>query len=105
MQKTNKVVRISYSGGLIGLIFGSAKGKLSKVLDDQNGQGWNLAEIMPDNPNLLIWILRLAILTVTLGLWTLSNSYLLVLERPVARTNANQTNRALRKEPSLSAQR
>ena len=105
MQKTNKVVRISYSGGLIGLIFGSARGKLSRVLDEQNGQGWNLAEIMADNPNLLIWILRLAILVVTLGLWTLSNSYLLVLERPAAGTNAKQTGRTLRTEPSLSAQR
>lgn len=31
MRRTNKVVRISYSGGLLGLIFGSARGKLEKA--------------------------------------------------------------------------
>jgi hypothetical protein len=83
MRKTNKVVRISYSGGLLGLVFGSARGKLEKVLEDNNAQGWNLAEVVPDNPNLIIWIFRLVLLSLTLGLWTLSNSYLLILERPV----------------------
>lgn len=83
MQKTNKVVRVSFSGGLLGLIFGSARGKLEVVIQELNKQGWNLAEVVPDNPNLLIWILRFALLILTLGLWTLSNGYLLVMERPV----------------------
>ena len=83
MRKTNKVVRINYSGGLLGLLFGSARGKLEKVLEDNNRSGWNLAEVIPDNPNLVILIVRLIILTLTLGLWTLSTSYLLIiLERP-----------------------
>ena len=34
MYKTNKVVRIRYSGGLLGLAFGSARGKLDKLLSD-----------------------------------------------------------------------
>lgn len=83
MHKTNKVVRVSFSGGLLGLIFGSARGKLEEVIQEHNKQGWNLAEVVPDNPNLLIWILRFALLILTLGLWTLSNGYLLVMERPV----------------------
>ena len=83
MRRTNKVVRISYSGGLLGLIFGSARGKLEKVLEENNRNGWNLAEVIPDNPNLIIWVIRFAILILTLGLWTFSTSYLLILERPV----------------------
>ena len=83
MRRTNKVVRISYSGGLLGLIFGSARGKLEKVLADNNRNGWNLAEVIPDNPNLIIWVMRFVILILTLGLWTFSTSYLLILERPV----------------------
>ena len=86
MRKTNKVVRISYSGGLLGLVFGSARGKLEKVLEEHNEGGWNLAEVVADNPNLLIWGVRIAILTLTLGLWTLSNGYLLILERPTGDT-------------------
>jgi len=105
MQRTNKVVRISYSGGLIGLIFGSARGKLEKVLDEHNKQGWNLAEVIPDNPNLLIWVLRLVILLLTLGLWTLSNSYLLILERPVFGSDKRSNDSPARTEPTLSAQR
>jgi hypothetical protein len=42
MQKTNKVVRVSFSGGLLGLIFGSARGKLEEVIQEHNKQGWNL---------------------------------------------------------------
>ena len=83
MRRTNKVVRISYSGGLLGLIFGSARGKLEKVLEENKRNGWNLAEVIPDNPNLIIWVIRFAILILTLGLWTFSTSYLLILERPV----------------------
>lgn len=83
MQKTNKVVRVSFSGGLLGLIFGSARGKLESVIQEHNKQGWNLAEVVHDNPNLLIWILRFVLLILTLGLWTLSNGYLLIMEKPV----------------------
>ena len=107
MRKTNKVVRISYSGGLLGLLFGSARGKLEKVLEDYNSKGWNLAEVIPDNPNLLILVFRLIILTLTLGLWTLSTSYLLILERPAdgARSNPNLSTGLsnARLEPKLSA--
>lgn len=83
MQKTNMVVRVSFSGGLLGLIFGSARGKLEAAIQEHNKQGWNLAEVVPDNPNLLIWILRFVLLVLTLGLWTLANGYLLIMERPV----------------------
>lgn len=107
MRKKNKVVRISYSGGLFGLLFGSARGKLEKVLEDHNDKGWNLAEVIPDNPNLLILVFRLVILTLTLGLWTLSTSYLLILERIAdgERSNPNLSTGLsnARLEPKLSA--
>ena len=109
MQKTNKVVRISYSGGLLGLLFSSARGKLEKTLEQHNREGWNLAEVVPDNPNLLIWVVRLVLLIVTLGLWTLSNGYLLILERPVdyaaGKSSSFKALSADRTEPILSAKR
>ena len=78
MRKTNKVVRISYSGGLLGLVFGSARGKLEKVLEDNNGHGWNLAEVIHDNPNILILVFSMIVLTLTLRLWPLHTISLLI---------------------------
>lgn len=77
----NKVERIRYSGGLLGLLFGSSRGKLEDVVKAQNQEGWNLHFIHQDSPNILIWIFRLIILLLTLGLWTTGNSELLVFQK------------------------
>ena len=81
MAKINTVERISYAGGLYGLFFGSSKGKLAAKVMDMNSQGWNLHLIHPESLNLLHFIFRLAILVITLGIWTLGNSELLIFEK------------------------
>lgn len=85
LSKENKVIRVNFSGGLIGLVFGSHKGKLQKEIDEQNKSGWNYVDSLPDDPNLVLIILRLLLLTVTLGLWTLGVGYILIFERPKER--------------------
>ncbi|MEM7059236.1 MAG: hypothetical protein AAF557_16760 [Pseudomonadota bacterium] len=82
MRKVNSVVRVSYAGGLLGLIAGNARGKIEKVIVQQNTDGWNVAEVIEDSPNLLIWVLRLLLLICTLGLWTLGSSQLIIFEKP-----------------------
>lgn len=82
MQKINNVVRVSFAGGLLGLIFGSSRGKIQSVVQSQNSEGWNYVEAIPDQPNLVIHLLRLLLLIVTLGLWTISTGYLFVFEKP-----------------------
>ncbi|WP_414897383.1 hypothetical protein [Rhodovulum sp. YEN HP10] len=82
MQKVNSVVRVSFAGGLLGLLFGSTRGKVDKILQEQNAMGWNVAEVIPDNPNLVILVLRLVLLVATLGLWTISSGYLFIMEKP-----------------------
>jgi hypothetical protein len=82
LQKINKVVRVSFSGGLIGLVFGSARGKVETIVQKHNAEGWNVAEVIPDNPNLALIIFRLLILILTLGLWTISSGYLFIMEKP-----------------------
>jgi hypothetical protein len=77
----NKVERIRYSGGLLGLLFGSSRGKLEDVVNAQNQEGWNLHFIHQDSPNILIWVFRLLILLLTLSLWTIGNSELLVFQK------------------------
>ena len=41
MSKLNKVERLSYSGGLLGLIFASSRGKLDAKVKEMNEDGWN----------------------------------------------------------------
>ena len=31
---------------------------LEKGLEENNRIGWNLAEVIPDNPKLIIWVIR-----------------------------------------------
>ena len=48
---------------------------------DMNSQGWNLHLIQPESLNLLHQIFRLVILVITLLIWTLGNSELLIFEK------------------------
>ncbi|WP_421858708.1 hypothetical protein [Oricola sp.] len=82
MHKINKVVRVSFSGGILGLVFGSSRGKVESIVQQNNADGWNVAEVIPDSPNLIIYVLRVLLLIVTLGLWTVSTGYLFIMEKP-----------------------
>ena len=42
LSKVNTVVRLAYSGGLLGLIFGSSKGQLNEKSEEMNQRGWNI---------------------------------------------------------------
>ena len=81
MSKSNQVERISYAGGLYGLIAGSSKGKLQSKVEEMNARGWNLHLIHPESLNLLHILFRLLILCLTLGIWTLGNSELIIFEK------------------------
>jgi hypothetical protein len=81
MAKINAVERINYAGGLLGLFFGSSKGKLGAKILDMNSQGWNLHLIHQEQLNLVWLMVRLIILLLTLGLWTIGNSELLIFEK------------------------
>ena len=81
MKKINKIERLNYSGGLLGMIFGSTKGKMQNKVSEMNNQGWNLHFINSDQPNLILWIIRLLILVLTIGLWTIGSSEILIFEK------------------------
>jgi hypothetical protein len=46
-----------------------------------NSQGWNLHLIHQEQLNLVWFMVRLIILFLTLGLWTIGNSELLIFEK------------------------
>ena len=54
MVKKNKVERLTYSGGLLGVLLGSSKGKLQSKVEEMNKLGWNLHMIHQDEVNLVI---------------------------------------------------
>ena len=80
-RKINTVERITYAGGLYGLIAGSSRGKLQAKVEELNQRGYNLHLIHPDSPNLLLILIRVVILILTLGIWTFGASELLVFEK------------------------
>ena len=103
MYKKNKVVRVSFSGGLLGLIFGSSRGKVESIVQKYNAEGWNVAEVIADNPNLALMLLRGILLIFTLGLWTISTGYLFIFEKPSdsSQPNTNNVGGVGRIEPRL----
>lgn len=104
LRKDNKVIRVNFSGGLLGLLFGSHRGKLQKSIEEENGLGWNYVDCIPDNPNLFLILLRILLLIVTLGLWTLGVGYILIFEKPKhSSTSPIQDNKP--SGPILSARR
>ena len=52
MVKENQIERLTYSGGLLGVLFGSSKGKLQSKVKEMNNAGWNLHMIHQDEVNL-----------------------------------------------------
>jgi hypothetical protein len=81
-QKMNTVVRISLSGGLIGLVTTNPRRAIDAAVDKANQEGWNCHQIVPHNSrNLLVVFLQILVLMLTLGLWTWGAGYLLLLER------------------------
>ena len=81
-MKMNRVVRIGLAGGLIGAVVTNSRAAFEKSITQQNAQGWNLCEVVPiGGTNLFMLIIRLLILVLTLGLFTLGSNYLLIFEK------------------------
>ncbi len=110
VQKENSLARVNFTGGIIGLLAGSQFAKLQKVIAVKNSAGWNVVEVLPEDRNLIVGIFRLALLVLTLGLWTLSTGYILIFERPagvgqspLVKTSKLPVPANARREPVLSA--
>jgi hypothetical protein len=83
MSHVNKVVRIGLAGGLIGALITNSKSAFEKSINAENSDGWNLAEVIPlSGGNVFMLIVRIVLLILTLGLFTLGSNYLLIFEKP-----------------------
>ena len=81
-MKVNKVVQLNLMGGIIGLMATNPRRALDNRIDKENQQGWNAVYFMHHrDTNLLVTILKLAVLVCTLFLWTWGAGYMILFER------------------------
>jgi hypothetical protein len=78
---TNSVVRVTLTGGLLGLLFNDPATALDQKLNEVNRSGWCVVQVIPDRPpNLLVSLFRTIIFFLTLGLWCPATGYLIILQ-------------------------
>lgn len=80
-RETNKVVRVSYHSGLVGLFFGSTKNSVQNLVSAMNQNGYKLHLIHQEDINVVQILGRYLLLIVTLGLWTWGRNDLLIFEK------------------------
>lgn len=81
-RMVNKVARIGLAGGLIGALITNTRRAFDKAIEQENQLGWNLCHVEPiGGNNLFMLIVRLLILVLTLGLFTLGPNYILIFEK------------------------
>ncbi len=82
MPTRNKIVQINLMGGLLGLMATNPRRALNNRINDENEDGWRAVYFMPHHDtNILVWVLKIAVLVCTLGLWTWGAGYMVLLER------------------------
>ncbi|WP_304238613.1 hypothetical protein [Jiulongibacter sediminis] len=82
LPNTNKVVNVTLTGGIIGLIGDSPQNSLNRRIKKENSNGWKVIQIIPSaSGNILLIILRLLILVCTLFFYTTSNGYYVIMEK------------------------
>ena len=82
MARKNKVTRISLMGGLIGALITNPRKALEDEIDKGNQGGWSAIHIEPHRTtNSFIWVLQLAVLVLTLGLFTWGGGYLILFDK------------------------
>jgi hypothetical protein len=80
----SKVDEVSFVGGLYGLLFTSPKRSIESRVKKGNDAGWRLVQMHASSgSNLLIWLLRLLLLIMTLGIFTFSDGMYLVFEKEI----------------------
>ena len=86
MAKVNKVVRISLSGGIIGMLTTNPRKALDDEIDKHNQDGWNAVYFQEHKTsNLFILALQIVVLLITLLLWTFGGGYMVLFEKETAK--------------------
>ena len=79
---TNKIEVVKLKGGLIGLLADNPKKSLENKIQVANKDGWHVVQIIPDDTgNLFVWVWRIFLLCITIGLFTSANGYYVILKK------------------------
>ena len=79
---SNKIVNVTLTGGIIGLLSNSPQNALNAKIKSENSKGWRVIQVIPaDSGNLFLSIFRFLLLICTLFFFTTANGYYVILER------------------------
>ncbi|MDX9804644.1 MAG: hypothetical protein RBT87_02310 [bacterium] len=82
MSRINKVETVWLSGGLFGTFFTNPTQALRDIIVENNNSGWHVKQVIGDDRgNIFLWLFRLALLIVTLGIYTTANGYTIIFEK------------------------
>lgn len=78
----NKVINVTLTGGIIGVLSDSPQNKLNRIIKRENANGWRCVQIIPAaSGNIFLLLIRLIILILTLLLYTPINGYYVIMEK------------------------
>ncbi len=78
----HKVVRVEFTGGLLGLLFTDPEKDINKVIHKESLDGWEVDHMVYHRTqNLLVLAIQMAVLVVTLGLITITPGYMILFKK------------------------
>jgi len=84
MRTVNKIINVSLTGGLIGLLGSSPNHVLANSINTANRQGWNVKQVISASSGSMIYsIVRFIVLILTLFLYTFEPGYYIILEKKI----------------------
>ena len=82
MKKTNKIVRVALYGGLVGGLFTNPRKALEETIHEHNIEGWSALYFTTHRTtNIAVFIIQLAVLALTLGMWTFGGGFMVLFEK------------------------
>lgn len=80
--QTNKVVNVTLTGGIIGLLAASPQNSLNNRIKKENANGWRVIQVIPAaSGNIFLVIFRLLILVLTLFFYTPVDGFYIIMEK------------------------
>jgi hypothetical protein len=82
IKTMNKIVNVTLTGGIIGLLSASPQNSLNDIIKKENDNGWIVIQVIPAaSGNIFLFIFRLLILILTLFLYTPVDGYYVIMEK------------------------
>lgn len=80
----NKIINVTFTGGIIGFFLDSPKNKLNRIVKKENQNGMRVVQVIPaESGNIFLILFRLIILLMTFFLYTPVNGYYVIMEKKV----------------------